>query len=235
LATPIFDQQIIRLRRRLGDIYNEARVEITIASIATLDGEVWSRAELVDIYNMAVHSFMDYMVSKFKKSEWYEYMPGYIRINPDIAVVSNVVDLTALTPPFFAVLDMRIHNSTALEDTGVEVSPDDFFSSRVADNTVRDKSLQYTVLAGGTSDLELHLASASTIASIDLIYLKTHEYINHADASDLPRITEIAKDRILLLAEMEARKHKQEDISDIPEARQGQVMQQDEQRLSTRR
>lgn len=230
--TPLLDAQIARLRRRLGDTFNEDGTLITGDLLYdAASGTTFLQQELLDIYNDSIRSFMVYMTKAFPKSEWFEYMPGYININSNKTVSTGKMLMSILSPTAFQLVDVKRYSANPVpSDLSVSVAPEDWFSvsaglvkTRKPDNT----HIFHTVLGdAGTSTL---FVLPTTVSSVDVIYLKDHtDFVqNGATPGDISGISQDALRRILMFAEVEARKWKSTEAADVPESQLQTMMQLD--------
>ena len=106
--TPILDQEILKLRRQLGDIYDESGAEMVLDT-AGAGGiylgnasliSTFKRDELLDCYNIACVRFLEYMVSFKKKEQWHKYAKGYIIAKSNIALLSSGGTISFLRDTF---------------------------------------------------------------------------------------------------------------------------------------
>lgn len=207
MATPIFDMEIVKLRRRLGDVYNDDGSLISTANVGSSPevGEAFKRDELVDIYNGAVRLFLDYITAVIERKRWYEFIPGYIRHQSDIPVTEGKVDVSLIDPPLLAIQDLREYGEKADLSRYLPVDSTEFFSSQAL-----RKSKFYCMIS---DEINIHPHADK----IELIYVKEHQNVSHGDV-DLPRLNGGALERILLFAERSARGHKNPDVSELPES-----------------
>jgi hypothetical protein len=235
--TPLLDAQIARLRRRLGDSNNEDGTLITGDLLyASTSGTTFLQQELLDIYNDSIRSFMVYMTKAFSKKEWYEYLPGYIVTASNKTVTTGKMLMSVLSPTAFQTIEIKKYNSSTgvPTDLAIMISPDEWFSlqaglvkTRKADTThIFYTIMGDTAVSGVPSTL---FVLPTTIAAIDAIYLKDHtDFVqNNATPGDLSGISQDALRRILLFAEVEARKWKSTEAADVPEMMLNNMMQQD--------
>jgi hypothetical protein len=126
--TPLLDAQILRLRRRIGDIYNEDGTDIDSSNVySSTSGTTWKQQELLDIYNDSIKSFMIYMTKTFDKSKWWENMPGYVVTNENQAVTTGKMLMSNLSPTVFQLMDIKKYNTTLPSDLSTFVAPDEWF------------------------------------------------------------------------------------------------------------
>ena len=213
MATPIFDAEIMKLRRRLGDIYHTDGTEITTSNVGTASiGTVYKRDELVDIYNDAVRLFIDYVVRNIPKIEWNNYIHGYIFLKESVAVSSGV--LTAPTdPPLYTVMDMMLHASP--NTLFIEVKPDQWLAFK--SGFVKTRKYGYVVMSSGSTwaGQSRNIYTTAT-GAVDLVYITNHTNVTHAGSVDLIGLSNTALQRILVMAEIAARRYRSIDESDEP-------------------
>jgi hypothetical protein len=234
--TPLLDAQISRLRRRIGDTFNEDGTLITGDLLyASTSGTTFLQQELLDIYNDSIRSFMVYMVATFPKKIWYEFLPGYILIATNKTVTSGKMLMSVLSPTAFELVDVKKYNATPVPtDLSVLVSPEDWFSvksgllkTRKPDTTHIFHTVMGDVDVSGVPSTMFILPT--TVASIDVVYLKDHtDFVqNNATPGDLTGISQDALRRILIFAESEARRWKSNEMADVPDLQLQTMMQQD--------
>lgn len=132
MATPLLDKEILKLRRRLGDIFNEDGTDITASNIyLSTSGTTFPQLELIDIYNDAIRSFMVYATKMFPKDVWYEYLPGYVTYLQNQAVTGGKLLLSAINPTVFQLIDISRYAATPVpSDLSVQIGPSEFLSVR---------------------------------------------------------------------------------------------------------
>lgn len=207
--TPVFDAEIVKLRRRLGDIYNPDGVLITTVNVGSSPevGEAYKRDELVDIYNDAVREFLNYMVSTVAKKMWYTFVPGYVEMpeSPFSVGGSGRLDLAPFNPPLYEVIDVLDASTGKII---VPVSPDEIFSyGRTSFDNVE---IFYC-------SVNNKLVFSKSNFSVAIMYLRDHVNVVHGAANDLPKVTGAGLQRIMLFAEAIARAHKNLGMEGLPE------------------
>jgi len=235
--TPLLDAQISRLRRRLGDTYNEDGSLITGDLLyASTSGTTFLQPELLDIYNDSIRSFMVYMTKAFPKKSWFEYMPGYVCIATNKAVTSGKMLMSVLNPSAFQLVDVKKYNASANvpAELSFQVDPGEWFAletgltkTRKPDTTHVFHCVMGDVAVAGVPSTMFVLPT--TISAIDVIYLKDHtDFVqNNATPGDLAGISADGLRRILIFAEVEARRWKSTEQNDVPEVQLQQMIQQD--------
>jgi hypothetical protein len=235
--TPLLDAQIARLRRRLGDTFNEDGTLITGDLLYTsTSGTTFLQQELLDIYNDAIRSFMMYMVAVFPTEVWYEFLPGYILVATNKTVSSGKMAMSVLSPTAFELIDVSKYSATTHlpTDLSVRSTPNEWFSIRNGLNKTRKADVTHIFhivmgdvdVAGVPSTL---FVLPTTITAIDVVYLKDHtDFVqNNATPGDLAGISQDALRRILIFAESEARRWKSNESADVPDLQLQTMMQQD--------
>jgi len=223
MATPLFNAEIVKLRRRLGDLFATDGTEITTANVESADGSIFKRLELVDIYNDAVRKQIDYVLSVFPKERWYEYIPGYIFLKTNVSLTSNKYTLSTADPKIYRVIDVRKYTAgtPAPNELAVEINPAEYFP--VSNGLVKTRlpsatSFFWTVMAEGTAASHIKsLYLLGTISAVDILYVRQHDDISHGGSVDMDGISTVGLAHIQLLAESIARKYKTEEITDLPE------------------
>ncbi len=155
MATPLLDKEILRLRRRLGDIYNEDGTEITASNVyLSTSGVTFPQLELIDIYNDAIRSFLMYMSVMFPSKQWFYYVPGYIVFLPNQAVTSGKLLLSAISPTVFRLMDVSRYAATPVpEDLSVPIDPSEWMAMRNGLTKTRKPDTDHifhSVMADGT-------------------------------------------------------------------------------------
>lgn len=172
--TPILDQEILKLRRQLGDIYDESGSEIVLDT-AGAGGiyignaalvSTFKRDELLDCYNTACVRFLEYMVQFKKKDQWHKYAKGYIVTKSNIPLLASggtisflkdtfnggtVVSITASTNTIVlnaGTLGIGAILNVIIYSGGAQLAA---FRARV--DTFGSLTATYTVLAGADADL----------------------------------------------------------------------------------
>jgi len=235
MATPLLDAQILRLRRRIGDMYNEDGTLIDASNVYTsTSGVTWKQQELLDIYNDAIKSFMIYLVKAFPKAIWWEFLPGYVVIKTDVSLSATGLVLSDLSPTAFQLIDVKLGglNSDLPKNLATFISPDQWFDTKVGFVKTRKPDSShyfYTVFADGDTagapPTMFFLPDGQEF--IDIIYLKDHLDLVQNSATDLGGISQDGLRRILMFAEAEARRWKSTEAAAVPEAQLQQMMQMD--------
>lgn len=223
MATPIFNAEVLKLRRRLGDIFTANGTEITSVNIASVDGSIFSRSEIADAYNDAVRSFIDYVIRMYPKSTWHNYIPGYIVLVSNETLTNGKLNLSGLPAKVYKLIDVRRHNDGTYTplDLAVEISPDEYFS--VASGLVKTRqpsnnNLFWTVLTQYESaNIAVYLYMLGGASAVDLIYIRRHENINYDGNYDIDGISNVGLDSVMLFAERIARRYRTEEVGDLAE------------------
>ena len=235
-VTPLLDAQLLRLRRRLGDIYNEDGTAIDATNVYTsTTGTTWKQQELLDIYNDSIRSFMIYMIKMFPKEKWWEFMPGYVYDLENQTTTTGKLDLTTLSPTAFQLIDVKNHGTDIVSELANFIPPQDWFDIRAGLVKTRKPDsthIFYTIMGDGANSGKSTLFSLPTsLTKVDLIYLKDHtDYVqNNASPGELNGLAQDTLRRVLIFAEQEARRWKSTEAADIPEAQMQSMMAMDKQ------
>lgn len=226
MPTPILDAEIIKLRRRLGDVYDEngnAIVNDTSPGAgevylgdAALDS-TWTRDELLDCYNDAVRMFLDYVTTMVDKGMWSNFIPGYIRFETKSSttvsftgIAYDYVALGNLVPPMFKIISVRDPLITdRARSVGVEVPASEFFDNHSEFLKTRRDQLFYCIMQVSNEANPPHMVIINKGGTnFHLIYIKTHIDLVHDSATDLAGITPEGLKRVLLLAEKIAQRYR---------------------------
>lgn len=211
MPTPNFNSELLKLRRRLGDVRTEDGVDITVTDIGTLDGNIWRAGELSDIYNDAVRDYLDFVVTSIPKEVWYSYIPGFIRHANPTTNDGYIGYSTIIPSPFFF---LSIFN-TEHENFPLQFSyipPDEYTLTRLGKFPHRRPSedeLYYTVFTVTGAEISVVLIPATAYTHIEMVYIRNHSNIVADGATDLEGITESGLRKIIDFAEAEAYKQKQ--------------------------
>lgn len=211
MATPIFNSEIVKLRRRLGDVYNDDDSLITTVNVGDSPdiGGAYKRDELEDIYNDAVRSFIDYVTTMLEPDLWHEFLPGYVTTKI-IPSASSPLSLSSIDPRPFKIQSVIIPSLSAKNVREYVFTPPGKYYSYV--RSFHDKGERFYTVADDA------LILSEDGLTIWLAYVKEHTNVLHGE-DDLPQISGAGLKRILLYAEREARAHKNPDMSDLPEAK----------------
>jgi len=144
--------------------------------------------------------------------------------------------MSALSPTAFQLVDVKKYNASANipAELSVQVDPGEWFAletgltkTRKPDATHIFHCVMGDVAVAGVPSTMFVLPT--TIAAIDVIYLKDHtDFVqNNATPGDLAGISVDALRRILIFAEVEARRWKSTEQNDVPEVQLQQMIQQD--------
>jgi hypothetical protein len=231
-ATPLLDGQILRLRRRIGDMFNEDGSLIDTTNVyASTSGVTWKQQELLDIYNDSIRQFMIYLVKRFSRAQWWEFLPGYVYNNEGVGLAGGKLDLSTLTPSAFQLIDCKNHGTDLVTELGTFIPPNEWFDVRTGFVKTRKPDathIFYTVMADDKVDGHSTLfLLPSNLTSIDLIYLKDHTDFVQNSASDLNGISQDGLRRVLMYAEAEARRYKSTEAAAVSEANVKMMMDMD--------
>ena len=170
MATPLLNNEILKLRRRLGDVFNEDGSDITSSNVyLSTSGTTFPQLELIDIYNDAIKSFMAYLTKMFPKSTWWEYLPGYIVYLQNQTVTSGKLLLSAITPTLFQLMDIARYAATPIPaDVSNYISPEQWMEVRngfVKTRKPDTSHIFHTVMADGSivADASVFLTTAITV------------------------------------------------------------------------
>ena len=215
MATPNFNKELLKLRRRLGDIFTEDYTEITVANVGSLDGNVWRANNLIDIYNDAVRDFLDYVVTSVPKDSWYAYLPGYIRhwaqdITPggQYNFSQGLVDpVDGTVVPVLFVVSLYYTKDTDHPQEFVYISPDEYLPTKFNKFPKRrpsEDSLFYTVINYG-----IYPIPEVAYDPCEIVFIKQHTDVVADSNTDLWGFPGEALRKVLDYAEAEAIKQKQ--------------------------
>lgn len=251
MATPNLDQELLRLRIRIGDTYTSAGAAFVVSpsSNLNLDGSAVTSQELVDIWNFAVREFIKLMAGSIPKARWGFIMPGYVITVPQI-VPETTLAATALSADFIKMANIKsgetvydIIQIMAVAGTplyqkkghniGVYYPPTLLYEVTSDDNKVYDDQTMFTVvntLVTGTdysSTLVITPKSATPAnAKYAVTFLKDHKDIVQGSATDLS-LSDIPKatlDIILNIAEREYIARRQFDNFELNSGRINETM-----------
>jgi hypothetical protein len=243
--TPLLDKEIIKLRRKLGDMFDTAGNEIVgggttdVSSPGT--GKIWvgttydaslNAQELLDTYNDAIRSFIDYVIRFIDPKDWYLWIPGYLQLKDsiDLSVTTSPAryyyDLSGLTD-FYWVLDVQDANVTNEHGIGRLISPTEYFTDYINLLSTRKNQLLYTRMRYNiTTQKDCLMVINPTLAgsptpkaTINLVYIRMHtDYVyNSATPGDLSSITGIGLRRVLTIAESMALRYRSQEVKDLPD------------------
>src|SRR3989304_7778294 len=212
MATPNFNNELLKLRRRLGDINTEDKIEIDVATVGFLDGEVWKASEIADIYNDAVVDYLDFAVTSLRGRDLYMYIPGFIFYNPLLSINSGRLGIDSLDPQPLVVVDLWKQPSDGLKGAQFSyISSNEFFLTMSGKFPYRTPSiieLYYTLMEDSVGEAIFTLPVES-FTGCTLIYVKRYVPIVSDSTVDLLGINRAGLRRILDFAEVEAIKLKQ--------------------------
>lgn len=209
MPTPILNKELVKLRRRLGDLYSSNGTEITSSNVGSVDGNIWDADEIVDIYNDAVRDLLEYVVSNFRRDSWYTIIPGYIRYNPSVNIASGRLGLDSFNPSlFFAVSLIQVVSGFTFQFS--YITPDEFLltkGNKFPHRRPSDSERYFTVMSDA-SGKAVFTIPASTFNSCELVYVREHSDLAVNGSDDLSGVSEVGLRKILDFAEAEAIKQK---------------------------
>lgn len=215
----VFTDELMKLRRRIGDLYAEDATEITTSNVLSVNGTQFKYQELIDTYNEAVNSYLGYMTVAKNKRQWSSLAPGYVVLaqNKGTNPVSKI-NLDALTPIPFRIIDVMKYTGTTADDVFNEIEPSNWFASISKIDSVRYNQLKYTIMHDGTNwSLFVHPTLTGTV---DIIYLKRHTDLTTSITTEYNNVfSPIALQSILIFAEIEAKRSRGTSVQDSPEMR----------------
>jgi hypothetical protein len=208
MATPLLNKELLKLRRRLGDLWTVGTDEITESTIGSSDGKVWTAAELIDLYNDAIEDCLNFVITTVPKDAWYTWIPGFIYILSSQVITSGKLLLSTLDPiPYFI---MSLWYATGVRQLSY-INPDEYSQTkgnRYPNRHPSSTELYYTVI-NDASGSEILSIPASTYDVCDVIYIKQPiDYVADS-ATDLSGLNSTAKRKVIDFAEAEAIKQKQ--------------------------
>lgn len=244
--TPILDKELVKLRRKLGDIYDSSGNAIVydtppgagniyVGDVALIS--TWNAGELLDCYNDAIRIFIDYCLKFLSPKAMAEYLVGYLIILPNQTATSVVigsvtyyyVDIDALTPKLYRLISSKDTNDTKETSLGAYVPPEEFFGSRIYRS--RDSQLLWTqtYVAGAVNKNSILFLNLDSDYKVDLMYVKQHTDLVHNNASpgDLSGISSHGLRRVSLIAETIAQRYRSVEVRDIADSELNQIMQTD--------
>ena len=157
-VTPKLDDQVLKLRRLLGDINNEDGTEIDASNVySSTSGVTWKQPDLLDIYNDAIRQFMVYLVQNFPTEKWWEYLPSFVVLSSGVSVSTGAIALSGLTPSSFQLMDLRVTPTSEFVSTISDAS-----GSQDTGGTLADGQYYYVVSPinannEGTKSNEVHI------------------------------------------------------------------------------
>lgn len=223
--TPILDQEILRIRRALGDLFSETGAELVLdtASSATYVGgsgfvATWTAAELLDIYNSACIRYIEYVTKMLDKKLWEKYIRGYVVRKSAATLTSGVVNLDALSPLLWMVIDTALASPTSLAHIGVEISPSEYYAHKSGAVKTRTGQLLFAFMNDGTNNTIQYL-NYGAATTIDILYIKMHTNFIHDSSvtKDVTVFTPAGLERIRLIAVKMAQAYKSSDVRDLPQ------------------
>ncbi len=173
MSTPLLNLQLMKFRRRVGDVRTEGNVEITESTVGTSDGNIVKAPDLIDIYNAAINLFISDTVANKKPETWYLYFPGYLRYVASLAIVAGRLGLDVLNPAVHAV--MGLFDSQGSQQFGY-IAPNEYMqtlANKFPNRHPSESELYFTVLAD-SSGYAILTAPQSSFASVQIVYVRKH-------------------------------------------------------------
>ena len=216
---PVFADELMKLRRRVGDLFTEAGAEIMSSDVKTSDGAQYKAAELIDAYNDAINEYLGYLTSAKAKAQWSEYAPGYVVLKENVTSTSSKINLDSVSPIPFRIIAVKKYNTTIATDVITENLPAEYFAykNNLVIHASKDKT--FCVMSDGTNWTMFFLPSDPT--AVDIIYLKRHTDLTSSITTEFDKsFSQAALKNILVYAELAMKRGKTYDvIKDSPEAR----------------
>lgn len=247
MATPILDAAILKLRRKLGDIYDELGKEI-VASTSPSGTQIyvgdpslrstWTSAELLDIYNDSVSEFIAYCIKYIPKDKLADFIPGYIRYATVTrsalsigGVSASLLATDSIVPPVEHVLDLKdsgwITSQSPLR-LGVQVPPDKFFASVVNLSTATTGQLIYSPILTNPASYDRQLIALNVVgSSVEIVYVAKYTPLAYNGAADIGGFTNIAMKRIQILAEVYAQRYRSQEVRDLSDIEKKEMIETD--------
>lgn len=226
--TPVLDKEILKLRRALGDVYDSSGNLITLDTTHNGGGNIyvgntnlistWTSGELIDAYNTACVKFIEYLTRVVDKSIWSNFIKGYIVHLQNVSMSSGKVNVDSVNPKIWTVVDAALPTATDLGSVAIEVSPSNYFASKIGAIKTRANQLLFTQFFDGTNNV-IQFINYGSATSVNLVYVKQHIDFVHDSASpgDVTVFTQPALERIRIIAEKVAQRYRSQDVKDLPE------------------
>ena len=245
MATPILDSRILKLRRKLGDLYdadgNEYVAEpaggtgkIYVGSASAIKS-TWTSAELLDIFNDSIHQFLDYCFKFVPTEKFGLYIPGYIRAGRRaLTAVTSVLDgnyhyldFNGATPNIMYLISMKCIRTAKPygKQHGIEIPPDQFLEKFGEFNSSYAGQLMWSTLIHIDGE-GISVVNALNTA-VDVVYIKKHVNLVHNSATDIAGITEQGLMRIQTLAEVLAQRYRSQEVKDLPDIEKKEIIESD--------
>jgi len=236
--TPKLDEEILKLRRKLGDIYDESGNQIVLDTSPGA-GQIYvgnpalistfKSSELLDCYNSACVRFLDYLESVLPKKSWEKY----IRVKYAREIVITNIDgeraifLTDVSPSIWRIQDLAI-DADGDSSLGVEISPSEYFSHKKGFVKTRSTQLLYTLMSGVDDDNDgIFLLNSGTTITASFTYFAQHTDFIHNSDGDVTIYTPQTLERIRVIAEGLAQRYRSVETRDLPEVDERSLIQQD--------
>lgn len=243
MATPNLNTEIVKLRRRLGDLY-DANGNKIVVSTTPGTGEIyagdatlvstWNADELLDCYNDAIRSYLEYLIGFIDPIHWGDYIPGYIKFVQVTATTLTVgsgltydfIDASnpgsSLKKILYPISIMGANDTVRAENQiGVRVAPDVIFERKY---NVGNTQLFYTWAEGGIVMMNLNGTSSK---KVDIAYMAQHDDLTYNGSTDLAGLSSSGLKRVLIIAEIYAQRYRSQDVRDLPDAALKDAMQSD--------
>ena len=237
MATPNLDNELLKLRRRIGDVYTDEGDLFTLSPSSNLDkdGSAVSSAELVDIYNTAIRNFIRMMVNAVPKNRWSYILPGYVIIKPNVSPLTDIqqteiqadyIDFTSIdnSGNILEIIQLHAisgtpHSTKKGHNIGVYFPPNNIYDVIINSNDVMAKQTMYTIINTSVdSQYERRImivpkSENPENALYSVVYLKGHNDFVRGSGTDLSYsdIPLNTLDLILLFAEKEYTERRQFD------------------------
>lgn len=214
----VFTDELVKLRRRIGDIFAEDGTALTTANVLSVNGAQYTYQELIDAYNDAINEYLGYLTTTKSKDQWSEHAPGYIVYVTNQSVSSSKLNLNGMTLVPFKVISVAKYNVTTPDGIITEIDPSLFFQYKYSLVTQATKDRTYCIMHDGTNWSMFFLPSDPV--AVDIIYLKRHVDLTTATTTGFDnQFSQYALKQILLFAEIAMKRGKTLDIvKDAPEA-----------------
>lgn len=223
MATPVLENELYKLRLRLGDIHKLDGEEFTASPSSLIEsGHEWSAGQLVYVYNASVVRYIQYILDN-QPDKISNLIPGYI-VEDSLGLSSlegNAVQKSRFNPEVFKVINFVVKHEHALYNIKkriIEYVPSSrWFSVTAGETESADPSIGVTDLPRCYwTELSTHIQGSLTNCFVfyphDIfqdrelltLYVKTHKYVSVGDNEDLPAMSQYALERILDFAELMA-------------------------------
>lgn len=252
MATPILNGEILKLRRKLGDIYDSSGNLVVDNSGSPPAGQIhvgnaslvstWTAAELLDCYNDAVRYFIDYL-ARLMPEEIINYAPAFLvnqsfvpsassTIQGKTIYYKNLADITALPPARILSIAVEVSGLSDEQELARYCPINEVFATatKVVKTRSTGKQLEWSMWydhgLGMTIIAILNAGSAPSGGNI--LYVKRHTSYTYDHASiDATEFTDMGLKRVLLLAESLAQRYRSTEVRDLSDAEIQQATQLD--------